>query len=41
VMILLPRSPDPVGSVLPDRLHSDSSAPLPTTSQEIKKESLL
>jgi signal transduction histidine kinase len=41
VMILLPRSSDPAGTVFPDPLHSDSRAPLPTTSQETQKESLL
>ncbi len=40
VMILLPRAPQPAGSVLPDPT-SDSRAPSTTPSQEIKKESLL
>jgi signal transduction histidine kinase len=41
VMILLPRASRPAGSVLPDPVHPDSRASSPTTSQEIKKESLL
>jgi signal transduction histidine kinase len=40
VMILLPRAPQPAGSVLPDPTL-DSWAPSSTPSQEIKKESLL
>jgi signal transduction histidine kinase len=40
VMILLPRAPQPAGSVLPDPTL-DSRPPSSTPSQEIKKESLL
>jgi len=41
VMILLPRASQPADSALPNPFHPGSGAPSPTTSQEIKKESLL